>query len=118
MATYKNKNFSGRHSVNLKVGNGDTFINCNFSQQLPDTNPFGEATGLTFENCNLLNCSLPKDAKTKGCLMIKKSYCAHLHPDKKLLKCGIDCEHSRIDGELTVYEDKLIKEKADGDLLR
>ena len=49
------------------INNGDSFIKCNFSQFAPDTDIFEGKTGLSFIDCNLVNCKLPDDVGCDNC---------------------------------------------------
>lgn len=92
MATIKGINFSHDRISNLSVSNGDTVENCNL-MQLANTPVCEGITGLTFINCNLVNCSVPGDAVIENCLTIQKSFCSHLHPDWSLTPCIENCSH-------------------------
>ena len=82
--------------------NGDTFDACNLMQLVPHTTVCAGVTGLTFRNCNLLNCDLPADAIVEGGLRLHKSFCAHLHPDWPLDACAEVCSHVVDTDELVV----------------
>jgi hypothetical protein len=79
-----------------EVVNGHTFEMCNFAQREPHTAIFAGVTGLTFRNCNLINCDIPIDAIKISCNGGHVSYCSHEHPnwvDKGLAECVQSCTH-------------------------
>jgi len=87
----------------------------NLSQINPNTKIGEGMTGLIFNNCNLVNCDIPPDAITGGCLHIQKSFCANLHPDliafgltSEIENCAhvVDTHNIYIDGVLvdTIYD--------------
>lgn len=90
---YQKKNYSRGKLSNLSVSNGDTFIECNFSQLVAGTEIANSYTGLTFEKCNLMNCEVPGDAVVERCLTVEKSCCSHLHPGVGLTTCSDNCSH-------------------------
>ena len=94
----------------------------NFTQGAPHTAIYAGVTGLTFRNCNLMNCDVPADATVISCLQTHRSFCSNLH-DSWLAKefisqCAVDCEHRTIVDTITVdgvavdtnytYEDKAV----------
>ena len=97
------------------ASNGERFEYCNFMQAEPNTAIFEGVSGLVFENCNLINCTLPPDAQIIDCLHIQKELCANLYTDwaaKGLIPAEpencphvIDSYQVFIDGQLvdTVY---------------
>jgi len=97
---HKNRNLSNtalnQYLAEVTVSNGDTFINCNLSR-FKQENLFVGITGLTFQNCNLVNCLLPEDAAIEDCLHIQKSFCTHLLDEKdvvhSLTPCIENCVH-------------------------
>jgi hypothetical protein len=103
------------------VNNGDTFERCNFSQLLPNTPIFTGITGLTFINCNLINCSLPGDAVIESCNQSQVDRCTNINPqwiDHGQTACIVNCRHVKeidtvvIDG-VTIdtvyhYEDSIL----------
>lgn len=103
---YKNKNFSRSHINELTAQNGDSFIRCNFSQSVPNTVILSGITGITFEKCNLMNCSIPGDATKVDCLHAQKSLCSHLHPNRlaagEITECNEDCEHVDDDNSVQI----------------
>jgi hypothetical protein len=115
MATIRKKNFSrGKLSRldTLGIQNGDTFQECNFVQENPNTTVLSGYTGLTFIACNLMNCSVPGDAVIDDCLTIQKSMCSNLHSSWSITPtCATHCRHViekdtvTIDSELidTIY---------------
>jgi hypothetical protein len=46
---------------------GDAFVSCNLSQAEPETPICVGRVGLTFRDCNLLNCRVPDDAVVERC---------------------------------------------------
>jgi len=100
---------------------GQTVEGWNLTQLLPHTAIGVGVSGLTFVNCNLLNCDVPAAAVVEDCLTVQKSFCSHLHPEwieRGLPECSEDCEHVsdvdeiEIDGEtLTIYTyvDKVVQ---------
>lgn len=118
MAIYRYKNFSRGRLSNLEASNGDVFEHCNFSRSVPHTVILTGITGLTFTQCNLVNCDVPGDAVIDGGLHIHKELCAHLHPnrvdageiDAEDDNCShvVDTDEVWIDGELvdTIYHYK------------
>lgn len=92
--------------------NGQVVENWNLTQLQPHTAIGEGVTGLTFRNCNLLNCDVPADAVIEGSLHCHKSFCSHLHPawiPHGLPKCVEVCEHVAdidevtIDGETVLF---------------
>lgn len=79
-----------------ELPDGMVFVNCNFSQKEPHTAIFTGKTGLTFRNCNLVNCDIPADSVVEGGIRCHVSYCSHVHPqwvEKGLLECAENCSH-------------------------
>lgn len=68
MAIIKNKNFARKQP---ECQDGDTFRDCNLSQEKANTEICKGKKGLRFINCNLHNCKLPADAKRKGGLFFQ-----------------------------------------------
>ena len=99
---------------------GQTVENWNLTQLQPHTAIGAGVSGLTFRNCNLLNCDLPADAEVVDSLHCHKSFCSHLHPEwitHGLPECAEVCEHVAdvdevtIDGETVTfytYADKVV----------
>lgn len=105
--------------TDMTAENGTVFKRENFCQVMPGTEIFKGVTGLTFDNCNLINCKVPADAIVKECNTSQISFCSHQHPEfvnKGLPVCVTECSHMvdkteiRIDGVLIdttyTYEDK------------
>ena len=95
----------------------------NFTQGVPHTKIYEGVNGLTFRNCNLLNCDVPEDAVVEGYTMSYASFCSHLHPEWLsrgfIPECQENCTHvTRVDN-VTVdgvvidqnytYEDKAVE---------
>lgn len=106
------RNFSGRQPTDEEsIQNGDTFERCNLVQHNPHTAICEGITGLTFFECNLVNCDIPEGSTVIRCNTMQVSRCSHLHDNwTDLEECLVDCEHSTseeiwIDGELvdTIY---------------
>lgn len=98
MATIKNKNFSKGHLAKLAsmgIQNGDTFEACNFVQIDPHTKILEGYTGLTFKDCNMLNCDPPPDATLISCPNRHRSFCTHINPSKVGAsgECVENCSH-------------------------
>lgn len=90
---YKGGNYSiGKQSI-ISPNNGDVFERSNFSQAIPHTSIFPGISGLTFRQCNLVNCDVPADAVVESCNTSQVSRCFHLHPDFGLLEEEDNCEH-------------------------
>lgn len=104
------------------VENGHHFTDVNFAQAEPNTEIFIGKTGLIFEKCNLINCSIPGDAQKIDCLHIQKDMCANTHPqwvdegfiDAEAENCShvVDTDEITIDGVLVdtiyYYEDTIL----------
>ncbi|MDY0208365.1 MAG: hypothetical protein RBR82_17345 [Pseudomonas sp.] len=106
----KNKNFSHQRIANFMPANGEVIEDCNFTQPTPWT-PIAEGvSGLTFRNCNLVNCSPPSDSVVESCNRAQIS--------RHTEACPVDCEHLIsseniiVDGvvvdTILVYEDKVV----------
>lgn len=100
------------------VKNGHVFSGINFTQAKPNTVIFKGITGLVFKGCNLMNCTVPVDAKIEDSLHIQKEFCSNKHP--RLVAKGIDecsseiCEHyvkSEVDKTFDVKTGVLLKEE-------
>lgn len=92
MSTFSEINY--RRSLPIDVQNGDVFDNCNIAQMNTHTEICAGKTGLTFIECNLLNCDIPKDSVVDDCLTVHKDFCSHLHPDRGLSPvCAENCHH-------------------------
>jgi hypothetical protein len=50
-----------------EVQDGDSFVQCNIVRFEMNTNIFEGKTGLSFLDCNLINCVLPGDSQVDGC---------------------------------------------------
>ena len=76
--------------------NGQTFEMCNFNQLAPHTAIFAGVTGLTFHNCNLINCDVPTDATVISCKQSQIEYCGNVHKkwvEKGVANCIENCAH-------------------------
>lgn len=109
----KGENFSRARLVNFKPQSGDVIESCNLAQLQPHT-PVGlGVAGLTYRNCNLVNCDV--DGIVEHCNTTQISRCGNLHDG---YDCAVDCEHVTssesisVDGVLidTLYEyaDKVV----------
>lgn len=91
---YEYKNFSRGKLTTLNAENGDTFIGCNFTQELPNTEILPKKKNLIFQGCNLLNCIVDASSTIEDCLHIQKSFCSHLNPNwSNLPQCPENCSH-------------------------
>ena len=93
----------------------------NFTQGTPHTPIYTGYTGLTFRNCNLMNCDVPVDSIIEYCLHAQTSFCSYLHQgwldNGYITQCAIDCQHRTIVDTVTIdgvtvdtnytYEDKV-----------
>ena len=94
----RNRNFSFQDP---ECSNGDTFVSCNLTQLLPNTEICKDKKNLTFIDCNLVNCKLPQDITATSCNNTQVSKCTHIHPNlikRGLTPCAEDCQH-RIDDQ-------------------
>lgn len=94
----------------------------NFTQGTPHTSIYEGYSGLTFKNCNLVNCDVPVDSVFISCGTKQISFCSHLHLSwfnrGFISECGENCVHVThidnvtIDGVIVdsnyVYEDKAV----------
>ena len=107
---------TGNYSLtDPECSNGDMFQNANLMQALLDTEICVGKTGLTFRNCNLINCVLPKDAVVESSNTCKKEFCSHLHPEMGLTECAEKCSHWK-GTEIDDYTGKIVHVYEDGDL--
>ena len=106
----KDKNFSGPLLANFSPANGEVIESCNFTQPIPWTLIAEGVSGLTFRDCNLVNCSPPADSSVEGCNVIQIS--------RHTEDCPVDCEHLVNSEDIIVdgvvvdtirqYEDKVV----------
>lgn len=61
------------------VPNGSVIEGHNLTQGVPHTKIYEGKTGLTFRNCNLVNCDVPAGSVVESCNKSQVSFCAHLH---------------------------------------
>jgi hypothetical protein len=89
MAIIKKGNYSMDKISNLAavISNGDTVVDANLSQLMPNTTILAGFSGLTFVKCNLTNCTVPGDSVIDQCNETQIDRCYHLHPD-----WGLDVE--------------------------
>lgn len=85
-----------------------TFTGCNFFQATPHTPIFEGVVGLTFRDCNLINCDLPNDATVISCNHNHYDFCTNLRPS--LLQHGVEacaeeCKHVVTKKEIVVDGD-------------
>ena len=110
----KNQNFSHGRLADFKPIDGDVVDSCNLSQKYPHTE-ITTVPGLTFTNCNLVNCKLPPGSTTEKCNIAQISRCGHLNDD---YDCADECEHMTSSEEILVdgvvadtireYKDKVV----------
>ena len=95
----------------------------NFTQGNPHTKIYEGVKGLTFRNCNLINCDVPVDSIVDNCLTCHISFCSHTRPDMlakgAISECAENCDHVvtidnvTIDGVVVdtnyTYEDKAVE---------
>ena len=86
----ENKNFSWGRLERFIPTDGEVIKNCNLAQMYPNTVIAEGVTGLTFENCILINCVVPADAVIVGGTNAAISYCGHIHEG---FTCAENCEH-------------------------
>lgn len=75
---------------------GQTFEMCNFTRLAPHTKIFNGVSGLTFRNCNLINCDVPADATVIDCNRGQVEYCGNVHKkwiEKGVANCAENCTH-------------------------
>lgn len=94
----------------------------NFTQGTPHTKIYEGMKGLTFRNCNLLNCDVPGDAIVKLCNTGHMTFCSHIWKgwlDKGYIsECATECDHVIVKDTITIdgivvdtsykYEDKVV----------
>lgn len=89
---------------------GDTFVECNFTQQKPNTLIFVGKNNLEFIRCNMTNCILPESSK-KDFVIRNVDFCYHLHPHFDIPIEVEDCKHvimkKIVDGNLVYIRDDL-----------
>ena len=92
----------------------------NFTQAVPHTPIYTGYTGLTFRNCNLLNCDVPADSVVERCQRSQVSFCSFLHDswlsNGYIVACATNCTHLTVTDTVTIdgvavdtnytYEDK------------
>ena len=108
-------NYSLDRLSSCKFVNNGVYENSNFTQKFPHTAIGTGFTGLTFRDCNLVNCDVPADATVESCNTTQISRCGHLHEG---YECVTECEHMvskedvSVDGVVidTIYEyaDKVV----------
>jgi hypothetical protein len=104
-----------------ELPDGTVFENDNFHQREPHTAIFSGKSGLTFRNCNLINCDIPADSVVEGGVRCHVSHCSNVHPewtDKGLTVCDVNCSHVTDTDTVTIdgvavdtiyhYEDKAV----------
>jgi len=78
----------------------------NFTQGVPHTTIYEGQTGLTFRNCNLLNCDVPADSIIDSCLRSQVSFCSHLHEPwltvGYISACITSCSHLTVTDMVTI----------------
>lgn len=99
---YKAGNYS-HNKINLLIpADGDVYTNVNFSQTIPHTKILEGIKGLTFHQCNLINCDTPIDATINGGNRVQVSRCSHLHPNWDIPQCKEECSHIINKDEITI----------------
>jgi hypothetical protein len=94
MAIHKGLNFNFKPSIKgIKFQSGDVFVGCNICQKYPGTKVFESLKDLAFVRCNLINCDLPDDSKTKLCNAAKISFCYWENPYMGLEPEEENCVH-------------------------
>ena len=77
--------------------NGATIEGHNMVRAVPHTAIYEGVTGLTFRNCNLINCDVPEDATVISCNTGHMEFCSHLYFNCPVLEyisqCADDCSH-------------------------
>lgn len=77
-----NRNFSGNRISELAdIDNGEIIEKCNLTQFVPHTEILSGKTGLTFRDCNLINCDVPGDSIIERSNNTQISFCYNLHPE-------------------------------------
>jgi hypothetical protein len=88
------------------VENGAVIEGHNMVRAVPHTAIYEGVTGLTFRNCNLMNCDVPEDAAVEHCMRRHISYCSHVNPDWLfygfISQCAVDCEHRTVIDTITI----------------
>lgn len=89
MAEIEYRNFSLEHLATFSPQPNDIYINCNFTQKHPHT-VITVVDGLTFQDCNLVNCDTPVSAILVDCNATQISRCGNLNAD---YTCEVNCSH-------------------------
>lgn len=109
--TYSKMNFSGikRSTLSgLGIENGDVFEDCNFAQYVTGFDLFSGRSGLTFRRCNLVNVEVPWGSIIEDCLVLTKSFCKNLHPDKTdVPSCVENCSHV-VDTDVVMIDGQVV----------
>lgn len=113
-------NYSILKKLPVGVKDGHAFNGDNFTQLFPHTKILEGVKGLRFIDCNLVNCDIPEDAETIGCLRAQIDFCTNLHPEYRALNpnpCYQECEHVigkisvKVDGRSVIQDQFTYKDK-------
>lgn len=85
-------NYSGSRISQCAAVDGDVLQGQNFAQEQPFTPIFAGRFGLTFVDCNLVNCVVPDGSIVTGCNTTQVDRCAHLYAGLSY-QCEIECRH-------------------------
>lgn len=94
----------------------------NFTQGAPHTVIYTGCTGLTFRQCNLINCDVPAGSVVERCNTGHMTFCSHIWNgwlEKGYISaCATECEHVISKDTITIdgvavdtsykYEDKVV----------
>lgn len=94
-------NYSGPRISECLAVSGDTLQGHNFCQESPNTPILEGLTGLTFVNCNLVNCKLPAGSVVIDCNTTQVDRCSHLHGHLSY-QCEPECRHLLSREDITV----------------
>ena len=85
-------NYSGSRISQCVANDGDTLSGHNFCQEQPYTPILEGLTGLTFVDCNLVNCKVPAGSTIISSNISQIDRCSHLH-DWLSYQCEENCRH-------------------------
>lgn len=94
-------NYSGTRIANCQAVNGAILKGHNFAQESPGTEILVGLTGLTFIECNLVNCKLPVGSVVEYCNTAQIDRCSHLH-ESLSYQCEAECRHLVSREDITV----------------
>ena len=69
-----NRSFKDMSEFELLVKDGDSFAQCWFVRENPNTPVFVGKSNLSFLDCNLINCLLPNGSETYQCNTAQNEY--------------------------------------------